>query len=176
MKILIVSPISEHAVNALGKKHDVVCAFNAPQEEIKRLIVGCDVLVFRSGPDINADIMRCSSRLSLLIRAGSGLDNLDLNYVKNKNITLRRIEAPGARAVAELSFALMLALARQLSHPQPLPRRLLIHPRLGGRDGQRLFDVPQLHQSPHLPVFDHHSMVNFALTKPGILIVVGQDF
>ena len=123
MKILIVSPISEHAVNALGKKHDVVCAFNAPQEEIKRLIVGCDVLVFRSGPDINADIMRCSSRLSLLIRAGSGLDNLDLNYVKNKNITLRRIEAPGARAVAELSFALMLALARQLPRADTLLRQ-----------------------------------------------------
>ena len=123
MKILIVSPISEHAVNALGKKHDVVCAFNAPQEEIKRLIVGCDVLVFRSGPDINADIMRCSSRLGLLIRAGSGLDNLDLNYVKNKNITLRRIEAPGARAVAELSFALMLALARQLPRADTLLRQ-----------------------------------------------------
>lgn len=114
MKILIVSPISDHAVEALGKKHEVVCAFNAPQEEIKRQIVGCDVLVFRSGPDINVDIMGCSSRLSLLIRAGSGLDNLDLDYVKNSKIALRRIEAPGARAVAELSFALMLLLARQI--------------------------------------------------------------
>lgn len=123
MKILIVSPISDHAVKALGKKHDVVCAFNATQEEIKRQIVGCDVLVFRSGPDINADIMRRSSRLSLLIRAGSGLDNLDLNYVKKKNITLRRIEAPGARAVAELSFALMLALARQLLRADTLLRQ-----------------------------------------------------
>ena len=114
MKILIVSPVSDHAVAALGKKHEVVSAFNAPQEEIKRQIVDCDVLVFRSGPDINADIMQCSSRLSLLIRAGSGLDNLDLNYVKNRKIALRRIEAPGARAVAELSFALMLSLARQI--------------------------------------------------------------
>jgi D-3-phosphoglycerate dehydrogenase len=114
MKILIVSPVSDHAVAALGKKHEVVVAFNAPQEEIKRQIVDCDVLVFRSGPDINADIMQSSSRLSLLIRAGSGLDNLDLNYVQNSKIALRRIEAPGARAVAELSFALMLSLARQI--------------------------------------------------------------
>jgi D-3-phosphoglycerate dehydrogenase len=123
MKILIVSPISDHAVEALGKKHEVVCAFNAPQEEIKRQIVGCDVLVFRSGPDINADVMRCSSRLSLLIRAGSGLDNLDLDYVKNRKIALRRIEAPGARAVAELSFALMLSLARQVLRADTLLRQ-----------------------------------------------------
>lgn len=114
MKILIVSPISDHAVEALGKKHEVICAFNASQEEIKRQIVDCDILVFRSGPDISAEIMQCSSRLSLLIRAGSGLDNLDLDYVKERKIELRRIEAPGARAVAELSFSLMLSLARQI--------------------------------------------------------------
>lgn len=114
MKILIVSPISSHAVEKLAKKHEVISAFNAPQEEIRKQIVDCDVLVFRSGPDINADIMQRSPTLSLLIRAGSGLDNLDLDYVKNRKIELRRIEAPGARAVAELSFALMLSLARQV--------------------------------------------------------------
>lgn len=123
MKILIVSPISEHAVAALGKQHEVICAINAPQEEIKSQIVGCDVLVFRSGPDINADVMQCSQRLSLLIRAGSGLDNLDLNYVKDRKIELRRIEAPGARAVAELSFALMLSLARQIRRADTLLRK-----------------------------------------------------
>lgn len=123
MKILIVSPISDHAVEALGKKHEVICAINAPQEEIKRQIDGCDVLVFRSGPDINADVMRCSSRLSLLIRAGSGLDNLDLDYVTSEQIALRRIEAPGARAVAELSFALMLSLARQVLRADTLLRQ-----------------------------------------------------
>lgn len=123
MKILIVSPVSKHAVEALGKKHEVVCAFNAPQDEIMRQMADCDVLVFRSGPDINADVMQCSSRLSLLIRAGSGLDNLDLEYVKSKNIALHRIEAPGARAVAELSFTLMLSLARQVIKADTLLRQ-----------------------------------------------------
>lgn len=123
MKILVVSPISDHAVEALAEQHDVVCAFNAPQEEIKRRIVGCDVLIFRSGPDIDAATMRCSPDLSLLIRAGSGLDNLDLDYVKDNGIALRRIEAPGARAVAELSFALMLSLARQIHRADTLLRK-----------------------------------------------------
>ena len=114
MKILIVSPVSAHAVERLKERHEVICAFNAPNEEIKAKIVGCDVLVFRSGPDISREVMGCAPTLRLLIRAGSGIDNLDLGYVREHDIPLHRIEQPGARAVAELGFALMLALSRKL--------------------------------------------------------------
>ena len=114
MKILIVSPVSMHAVEKLRENHDVICAFNAPNDEIMDKIVDRDVLVFRSGPDINADVMQRAPNLKLLIRAGSGIDNLDLEYVREHDIPLRRIEQPGARAVAELGFALMLGLARRI--------------------------------------------------------------
>ena len=114
MKILIVSPVSTHAVEQLRKNHDVICAFNAPNEEIEDRIVDRDVLIFRSGPDMSAEVMRRAPSLSLLIRAGSGIDNLDLSYVREHGIVLRRIEQPGARAVAELGFALMLGLARRI--------------------------------------------------------------
>jgi phosphoglycerate dehydrogenase-like enzyme len=114
MKILIVSPVSMHAVEKLRENHDVICAFNAPNEEIEQKIVDRDVLVFRSGPDINAEVMQRAPALKLLIRAGSGIDNLDLDYIRAHDIPLRRIEGPGARAVAELGFALMLGLARRI--------------------------------------------------------------
>lgn len=123
MKVLIVSPVSNHAVEELREQHEVLVAFNAPQEEIKEKIEGCDVLVFRSGPDINAEVMSCAPTLSLLVRAGSGLDNLDLEYIQRNGILLRRIERPGARAVAELSFACMLGLARQIRKADSLLRR-----------------------------------------------------
>jgi len=114
MKILIVSPVAEAAIDELREQHEVIVAFNAPQDEIKEQIVGCDVLVFRSGPDISAEVMSCAPTLSLLVRAGSGLDNLDLDYVHQHSVALERIELPGARAVAELAFTLMLNLARQV--------------------------------------------------------------
>lgn len=123
MKILVVSPISQHAIDELRQSHEVISAFNAPQDEIKRNMTGCDILIFRSGPDISCDVMQCSSNLSLLIRAGSGLDNLDLEYATSNNINLRRIEMPGARAVAELAFALMLTLARQIFRADSLLRK-----------------------------------------------------
>jgi D-3-phosphoglycerate dehydrogenase len=112
MKILIASPIYSETIRDLEESHDVICAFNAPVDELKRLIPDREILIFRSGVDINAEVMACAPGLRLLIRAGSGLDNLDLSYVSSHELELHRIELPGAKAVAELAFALMLGLAR----------------------------------------------------------------
>jgi phosphoglycerate dehydrogenase-like enzyme len=114
MKILIASPIHRDTIAALETEHDVICAFNAPVAELKRVIPDREVVIFRSGVDINAEVMACAPGLRLLIRAGSGLDNLDLGYVKKHGIQLQRIELPGAKAVAELAFTMMLGLARQI--------------------------------------------------------------
>jgi phosphoglycerate dehydrogenase-like enzyme len=73
-----------------------------------------DALVFRSGVSINAATLDLAPRLSLIVRAGSGTDNIDLDFVRRRGIAFHRIPEPGARAVAELSFAMMLSLARNL--------------------------------------------------------------
>lgn len=122
MRILVASPISPPAIEALRERHDVVCAFNADTAELKKKIADRDILVFRSGVDINAEVLASAPSLSLLIRAGSGIDNLDLDYVGEHGLILKRIEAPGAKAVAELAFALMLNLARQVSRADSLLR------------------------------------------------------
>jgi phosphoglycerate dehydrogenase-like enzyme len=64
---------------------------------------------------IGPDALRAPD-LRLLVRAGSGLDNLDLELVQAQGIVLRRIPGPGAQAVAELTFGLMLGLARGIVH------------------------------------------------------------
>lgn len=114
MKILIASPIDDQAIQALRAEHDVICAFNAKEEELRKLIHDCDALVFRSGVRINADLLENAPALKLIIRAGSGVDNIDLNYVYRQGIEFRRIPGPGAEAVAEMAFAFMLALSRRL--------------------------------------------------------------
>jgi len=114
MKILIASPIYPGTISELEQKHDVICAFNASVEELKKVIPDRELVVFRSGVDINAEVMACAPNLRMLIRAGSGLDNIDMNYVRQHELVLHRIELPGAKAVAELAFALMLGVARQI--------------------------------------------------------------
>ena len=81
MRILIVSPIDSSAIRALEQEHDVVCAFNAPEEELKKRIIDRDVVVFRSGVDLSTKVLDCGPELKLMLRAGCGVDNLDLDYV-----------------------------------------------------------------------------------------------
>ncbi len=114
MNILIASSIDPGALEQLREQHDVVCALNTPEKELQLLMEDRDILIFRSGVNITAEVMACAPNLKLLIRAGSGLDNLDVDYARARDIKLVRIPGPGAQAVAELAFALMLALSRQI--------------------------------------------------------------
>ncbi len=115
MKILIASSIDKDAIDRLREHHQVECAFRDVTDDMLRtLIRDCDVLVFRSGVKISAQLMECAPDLKLLVRAGSGLDNLDFEYVQRRGLKLVRIPQPGARAVTEMAFAFMLALSRRL--------------------------------------------------------------
>ncbi len=115
MNILIASSIDEEAIAKLRENHQVVCAFrDVTEEKLRTLIRDCQVLVFRSGVKISAELMECAPDLKLLVRAGSGLDNLDFEYVQQRGLKLVRIPQPGARAVTEMAFAFMLALSRRL--------------------------------------------------------------
>lgn len=114
MNILIASKICPDAISELRKAHCVSCAWSAGQEQLVELAKNCEAIVFRSGVQITAALMAEAPNLRLLIRAGSGLDNLDLDYVNSRGFMLQRIPEPGARAVTELTFGFMLLLARQI--------------------------------------------------------------
>jgi len=114
MKILLASSIHSDAIARLEAKHDVARAFGASEQDLEAVIADREVLVFRSGVQISARVMAAAPGLKLLLRAGSGVDNIDMDYVEAHGLELVRIPGPGAKAVAELSFAFMLALARNL--------------------------------------------------------------
>ena len=114
LRILLASPISPRAVDALRSRHELIDAVGQPEGELRRLIAGCDALVFRSGVQITAPVMESSPELRLIVRGGSGTDNIDMDYVERRGLRLVRVPGPGAQAVAEMAFALILGLARQL--------------------------------------------------------------
>ena len=114
MKILIASSLCPAAIEQLKLHHDVRLAINAPVTQLCNAIADREILVFRSGVQINQQVLSAAPKLRLLIRAGSGLDNLDLEYSQQCGIELVRIPEPGAQAVAELAFGMMISLARQI--------------------------------------------------------------
>lgn len=114
MKILVATKIHSETLAKLRAQHDVVCAFNGSKEVLQEKIVDREALIFRSGVQITAEVMACAPDLRLLVRGGSGMDNIDLDYVHERGLHLVRVPGPGAKAVAEMTFGLMLALARNI--------------------------------------------------------------
>jgi D-3-phosphoglycerate dehydrogenase len=122
MKILLASKIDPATIERLSESHDVSSCFDGTEEELIAAIPGTEAIIFRSGVQISGPVMSASPELRLLIRAGSGMDNIDLDYVNDNDLALERIPQPGAKAVSELSFAFMLALARDLLNTDRLTR------------------------------------------------------
>lgn len=122
LNVLVVTDLDPTALDVLRSHHDVVQAIDAGHDELLRLVADRQVIVFRSGVKISADVMCTAPELELLVRAGSGLDNIDVDHARHHEIALARIPGPGARAVAELAFGLMLSLARQIPRADDLLR------------------------------------------------------
>jgi phosphoglycerate dehydrogenase-like enzyme len=113
MRILVASQIAPASLAALQGRHDVRTAIGASEEDLAAAAIDREAIVFRSGVRMGPAVLEAPD-LRLLIRAGSGLDNLDLATVRQRGIELIRIPGPGAQAVAELTFGLMIALARSI--------------------------------------------------------------
>jgi D-3-phosphoglycerate dehydrogenase len=123
MKILVASHLERSAVRQLQERHDVICTFDRPAANLFSLVHDREVLVFRSGVEIERALMECAPDLKLLVRAGCGLDNLDCEYVRKRGIVLRRIPEPATQAVAEMALAFMFALGRNIRQADAMLRR-----------------------------------------------------
>src|SRR5207302_3622404 len=81
-----------------------------------------DALIVRSAVDVNAALLEHAHKLRVIGRAGVGVDNIDLEAATRRGIAVMNTPGANAVAVAEHTFALMLALARHLSRADATTR------------------------------------------------------
>lgn len=114
VKLLFASPVDPSALEHLRGIHDVACLWEE-SGSLKDAVAGRQVIVFRSGVEMSRNVLEVADSLELLIRAGSGLDNVDIPYVRENGLRLVRVPGPGAQAVAELAIGLMLSVSRNIA-------------------------------------------------------------
>jgi phosphoglycerate dehydrogenase-like enzyme len=73
------------------------------------------VVLIRSKTKVTREYIDSAPKLKLVIRGGVGLDNVDQVYAKSKNIMVFNTAEASTIAVAELAFALMIALPNQIA-------------------------------------------------------------
>jgi D-3-phosphoglycerate dehydrogenase / 2-oxoglutarate reductase len=122
MKVLICDAIAKDAVEGLkGLGIEVVENTSVEKEELTGIIGGYDGVIIRSRTKIRKDLIDAAEgKLDFIIRAGVGLDNIDVEYAREKGIEVINTPEASTNGVAELAVAHMLALLRHI--PQATAR------------------------------------------------------
>jgi D-3-phosphoglycerate dehydrogenase len=116
MKILANDGIALSGIEALQKKGFDVITDKVPQKELidfinKNKIVG---LLVRSATNVRKEIIDNCSDLKLIGRGGVGMDNIDVDYAREKGLHVINTPAASSASVAELVFAHLFGMARFL--------------------------------------------------------------
>lgn len=73
-----------------------------------------DVVLIRSKTTVDKAYIDGAPRLKMVIRGGVGMDNIDREYARSKGIIATNTPEASSVAVAELAFALMLAVPNHI--------------------------------------------------------------
>ena len=114
MKILANDGLDMEAIEKFRRKNIEVDTNHYEGEEIKKLIGNYDVLIIRSATQVDRSLIESAKtgRLGLIIRAGVGLDNIDVDYAENNGIMVRNTPNSSTNSVAELVLGHMLGISR----------------------------------------------------------------
>ncbi len=115
MKVLIADKFAEAHLDRLAKLGcDVTYNPTIKAEELPKIIAPYQILVVRS-KQVTADTLKASDQLTLVLRAGAGVNTIDVKTASARGIYVSNCPGKNSVAVAELVFALLLALDRRIA-------------------------------------------------------------
>jgi len=88
-------------------------AFGEVVSDMKRL-ADAEIVIVRSKTKVDKTMIDAAPKLKFIIRGGVGVDTIDVDYAKAKGILVDNTPEASSLAVAELTFALMLAQPNHL--------------------------------------------------------------
>ena len=116
LKIVVADDLPDSAIDLLRAEPgwQIDARSGRPAAELARDLADADALLVRSATKVTADLLAAAPQLRIVGRAGTGVDNIDMNAASGRGILV--VNAPGANSisVAEQAFALMLSLARSV--------------------------------------------------------------
>jgi len=115
-KVLVADPIHPDGIKMLKDAgFEVIEEPDISYEGLKEKIKEFNVLIVRSRTKVTREIIEAAEKLSIIARAGVGLDNIDVKTAQEKNITVVNAPEAPTHSVAELVIGLMIAASRGIS-------------------------------------------------------------
>lgn len=113
MRILILDKISKEGIEMMKKDGiEVDLKTDFPREKIGEIIDDYNGVVVRSKTKLTKEILNRAKNLKFIIRAGVGLDNIDVKTAKEKKIEIFNTPEASSIAVAELTIGFLISLSR----------------------------------------------------------------
>ena len=124
MKILVATekPFAAAAVKGIrdiveGAGHELALLEKYTEKsQFLEAVADADALIVRSDK-VTAEVISAAANLKIVVRAGAGFDNLDLNACTEKGIVAMNTPGQNANAVAELALAMMIFMSRNQFTP-----------------------------------------------------------
>ncbi|MGH7497529.1 MAG: NAD(P)-dependent oxidoreductase [Gemmatimonadales bacterium] len=116
MKVLVADKFERVGIDGLKELGcTVVSRPDVKAEELAALIRETDpnILIVR-GKKVNADALKAGTALSLVIRAGAGIDTIDVDTASSLGVFVSNCPGKNSIAVAELAMGLLLACDRRI--------------------------------------------------------------
>ncbi|MCR5759753.1 MAG: 3-phosphoglycerate dehydrogenase, partial [Bacteroidales bacterium] len=97
-----------HSVDTLEKY--------AEQADFVKAVAPYDALIIRSDK-VTAEVIDAAPNLKIVVRAGAGVDNVDLEAAKARKVVVMNTPGQNSNAVAELCIAMMIYMSRSQFNP-----------------------------------------------------------
>jgi len=137
VKVLIIDDVHALLINGLQKlNYNVTYLPAITRQEILQIIAPFQVLVVRTKTNIDAEILNAANNLKVIARAGSGLDNIDIEIAEQKGIYCFNAGQANADAVGEHALGMLLSLMRNLNKADNEVRN-----KIWDREGNRGFEL-----------------------------------
>jgi D-3-phosphoglycerate dehydrogenase len=111
--------LANDGIDPIGKKMLEDAGFfvdtnNIPQDELSEKLKNYDAITVRSATKVRKALIDATPNLKLIGRGGVGVDNIDVDYAKEKGIGVYNTPASSSLSVAELVFASLFGSVRFL--------------------------------------------------------------
>jgi len=116
VKVLIADKLSSVGVDWLRDQKDVQVEIKPglPPEELAKIVGEYDGMIIRSGVKVTSEVLAEPGNLRCIARAGVGVDNVDVPVATAKGIIVMNTPGGNTVSTAELTWALMLAMSRNV--------------------------------------------------------------
>ena len=117
MKILICDNLNQQVYKELETIGDCldISKSESKEKDLAVHIKDSEIVVIRSATELTKEVLDNAEKLKIIARCGVGVDNVDLEFAKSKNIFVTNSPSANLISVVELTVALIISASRKLS-------------------------------------------------------------